>query len=160
MRSNLFKRFNWWMAIISILLAVILCAISGFAIWSLYPAYARQPVPTAIMMIIPPPTSTPIQLPTVPTTPTIPANQSNNGGIAIGNYVQINGTGSDGLRLRSGPGVDNPMRFIGMDAEVFLVKDGPKDSDGFTWWYLVAPYDQNRSGWAASKYLEIVSQQP
>jgi hypothetical protein len=43
-----------------------------------------------------------------------------------------------------------------MEAEVFLVKDGPKQSDGFTWWFLEAPYDPDRSGWAASSYLVMV----
>jgi hypothetical protein len=46
-----------------------------------------------------------------------------------------------------------------MDAEVFEVKEGPKEADGFTWWYLVAPYDTNRSGWAASKFLTVVPKQ-
>jgi hypothetical protein len=160
MKRRIINRFNWWMVSSSILLATFLCAIMGFMVWGLYPAYIAQSEPTAIMMVIPAPTSTPIILPTIPITPTAASGQASNGGIAIGNYVQIVGTGSDGLRLRSGPGMDNPMRFIGMDAEVFLVKDGPKETDGFTWWYLVAPYDQSRSGWAASKYLEIVSDQP
>jgi hypothetical protein len=79
------------------------------------------------------------------------------GGISIGSYVQISGTDGAGLRLRSGPGTTNPQRFLGMDAEVFQVKEGPKTADGFTWWYLEAPYDPQRTGWAASEYLKVVS---
>jgi len=43
-----------------------------------------------------------------------------------------------------------------MDAEVFEVKDGPKMADNFTWWFLEAPYDPGRSGWAAANYLKVV----
>jgi uncharacterized protein YraI len=71
--------------------------------------------------------------------------------------VQISGTEGSGLRLRSGPGTGNPPRFLGMDSEVFSVKDGPKFADGFTWWFLEADYDATRSGWAASQYLTVVA---
>jgi hypothetical protein len=47
-----------------------------------------------------------------------------------------------------------------MDSEVFMVKDGPKDADGFTWWFLEAPYDPQRSGWAASNYLQVIQSTP
>jgi hypothetical protein len=77
-------------------------------------------------------------------------------GIAVGMFVQITGTGGDGLRLRSGPGTENPPRFLGYEAEVFRVKDGPTFSDGITWWFLEAPYDPNRAGWAAATYLAAV----
>jgi len=79
-------------------------------------------------------------------------------GISVGVFVQISGTDGHGLRLREGPGTTYAMRFVGMDAEVFQVKDGPKESDGFMWWYLVASYDDARSGWAASDYMTVVAQ--
>jgi hypothetical protein len=78
-------------------------------------------------------------------------------GIAVDMFVQITGTGGDGLRLRSGAGTGNPPRFLGYEAEVFRVKDGPIFADGFTWWFLEAPYDPNRSGWAAATYLAVVT---
>jgi hypothetical protein len=78
-------------------------------------------------------------------------------GIALGGFVQISGTEGEGLRLREGPGTNQALKFIGMDAEVFEVKDGPREVDGYTWWFLVAPYDKNRSGWAASNYLTLIS---
>jgi len=28
------------------------------------------------------------------------------------------------------------------------------------WWFLVSPYDEARSGWAASGYLTVVEKQP
>jgi len=80
------------------------------------------------------------------------------GGIGVGMYVQITGTEGDGLRLRSGAGTTNPPRFLGREAEVFQVRDGPKDADGYTWWYLVTPYDESRSGWAAANFLAVVTE--
>jgi hypothetical protein len=75
------------------------------------------------------------------------------GQIGIGVYVRISGTKGEGLRLRKDPGINNPMLFLGMDSEVYQVKDGPKQADNYQWWYLQAPYDKNRSGWAVQDYL-------
>jgi beta-xylosidase len=36
---------------------------------------------------------------------------------------------------------------------VFRVDDGPQEADGYQWWHLVAPYDENRAGWAVVNYL-------
>ena len=71
--------------------------------------------------------------------PTSPA------GIAIGNYVQITGTEGQGLRIRKDPGLNGEFEFLAYDSEVFVVKDGPREVDGYTWWYLVAPYDDTAS---------------
>ena len=79
-----------------------------------------------------------------------------NDGIAVGMYVQISGTEGYGLQIREAPGVGSQPKFLAMDAEVFLVIDGPKDQDGYTWWLLKAPYDETRTGWAASKYLQAI----
>lgn len=76
--------------------------------------------------------------------------------VHIEGYVQITGTGGDGLRIRSSPGLNTETVFRGEEAEVFLVKDGPQEVDGYTWWYLVAPYDDTRAGWAASEFLAVV----
>jgi hypothetical protein len=111
----------------------------------------------AALTLIPAPTSTPLFTAT-PTpdplaqfTPTIPANY-----IAVGSYVQITGTGGDGLRIRSTPGLAGQFLFLGEDSEVFKVEDGPKDLDGYIWWYIVAPYDTSRAGWAAANFLSVV----
>ncbi len=108
----------------------------------------------AAMTVIPAATSTPVLLlptftpPFVPTPTTTPLP----GTLAIGGYVEISGT-SVGLRIRSAPGLDAPPLFIGADSEVFQIKDGPRQADGYTWWYLVAPYDNTRAGWAVQDYL-------
>jgi len=33
------------------------------------------------------------------------------------------------------------------------VIDGPVEADNITWYQLVAPYDENRQGWASAEYL-------
>jgi hypothetical protein len=76
--------------------------------------------------------------------------------IHVDGYVQINGTGSDGLRIRSAPGLNSNTVFRGEESEVFLVKDGPQEADGYVWWYLVASYDDTRAGWAAANFLAVV----
>ena len=110
----------------------------------------------AYLTLIPASTSTPLATLT-PTldplagTPTLPADI-----IVIGGYVQITGTGGDGLRLRSAPGLTSEQLFLGEDAEVFQVKDGPQEANGYIWWYIVAPYDESRAGWAAANFLSVV----
>lgn len=116
------------------------------------PAQTIAPVFT----IIPVSSATPTlaaNLPTPSATPTYPFIED---GISIGAIVQITGTGISGLRLREGPGTTYTSRFIGMEEEVFEVKDGPEFGDGFTWWFLEAPFDSSRSGWAAGEFLSVI----
>ncbi|HEX2696581.1 MAG TPA: SH3 domain-containing protein [Anaerolineales bacterium] len=107
----------------------------------------------ADVTVIPPPTATVLPSPTpIPEgTITPPPGQ-----IAIGAYVQINGTEGSGLRIRSAPGLASDTVFRGEEAETFQVKDGPQQVDGYVWWYLVAPYDNSRAGWAAADFLAVV----
>lgn len=77
--------------------------------------------------------------------------------MGIGAYVQVIGTGGVGLNIRSAPGLVGNIEFLGYDAEVFEVRDGPQEADGLTWWYVVTPVDENRAGWAAAEYLEVVA---
>jgi hypothetical protein len=109
----------------------------------------------ADLTMIPAPTHTPgvTATPTIDpfASPTVDATSIN-----IEGYVQITGTGTDGLRIRSAPGLNTETVFRGEESEVFLVKDGPQTADGYTWWYVVAPYDDTRAGWAASEFLAVV----
>lgn len=110
----------------------------------------------ADLTVIPAPTHTPLVSP-VPTndlllaTPTLAPDA-----IGIGVYVQISGTEGEGLRIRLAPGLNSDTVFRGDEAEVFIVRDGPQEADGYTWWYLVAPYDETRAGWAAADFLAVV----
>ena len=117
---------------------------------------ARQAPPLgfvpADLTIIPPSTATPS--PTVVPTPAVTSTP--NGQIGVGAYVQITGTQGAGLRIRKDPGQSGDTVFLGEEEETFVVKDGPKQADGYTWWYLVAPYDDTRAGWAAADFLAAV----
>ncbi|HWQ03927.1 MAG TPA: hypothetical protein VN452_01080 [Longilinea sp.] len=149
--------------IISVGLAVLMLAVIFVILWSSLPGQGTSQVPTLVITIIAAPTRTPtppaiIQSLTPTVTPTLNLSPAD-GSIQVGNYVQITGTGGDGLRLRKGPGTDFDPIFLGREAEVFLVKEGPIDGSGYTWFYLEAPYDTNRSGWAASNYLLVVASQ-
>jgi hypothetical protein len=153
---------RWLIRRVNLLVILAAMLVAGGLIVLILLALFLSPVPTpaalnpgAALTIIAAPTLTltPTRVLETPTSTAPPSVD----GISIGNYVQISGTEGSGLRLRSGPGTSNPPRFLGMDAEVFQVKDGPKESDGFTWWYLEAPYDSARSGWAASKFLAVVN---
>ncbi|HEY2982297.1 MAG TPA: hypothetical protein VGJ22_14020 [Anaerolineales bacterium] len=109
----------------------------------------------ADLTMIPAPTHTPQVQPTGTLDPnmtaTLPAGQ-----IGVGGYVQITGTEGEGLRLRAAPGLAAQDLSLGFDEEVFQVRDGPQQVDGYTWWYLVAPYDETRAGWAAADFLAVV----
>jgi hypothetical protein len=109
----------------------------------------------ADLTMIPAPTHTVI----APPTPTIDPNATPTlapGVIGIGGYVQISGTEGQGLRIRATAGLNGETVFRGEEAEVFTVKDGPQVVDGHTWWYLIAPYDATRAGWAAADFLAVV----
>ncbi|WP_322807720.1 SH3 domain-containing protein [Thermanaerothrix sp.] len=116
---------------------------------------------TAVYTVIPAPTSTTLpnafQAPTATSTIDPLLNPT---GIRLGEYVQVYGTGGEGLRLRTKPGTRSAVMFLAMEEEVFQVLDGPVPADGYVWWYLQAPYDKNRSGWAAADFLKIVELTP
>ncbi len=149
-------RWNRWVTAGVVLFAMLLCVVAGVIFWMFQPPRPPDVPPTSVVMIIPAPTltmtpSTPEPTPTATFSP-----EELQSGISVGVFVQITGTDGEGLRLRTGPGVSNDPRFLGMDSEVFQVEEGPVRADGYTWWFLVAPYDTDRSGWAASTYLSVV----
>jgi hypothetical protein len=159
------KRYgaNWRIPAGAIGLAIILTIIVWVIVANSRKNTTLPVLPTSAMIIVPAPTltslpsATPYYTPTPTQRPGLPPASS---GIQVGEYVQISGTDGVGLRLRSGAGLNFDSKFLGMDSEVFEVRDGPVEANGITWWYLVAPYDENRSGWAASNYLLIVTTEP
>lgn len=124
----------------------------------MFPSSPNLIVPTAVMKVISAATPTRIIIPgqTPLPSPTATLDPEKYGGIGIGQYVQINGTGGDGLRLRSGAGIENPPLFLGFESEVFLVQEGPKDAGGMIWWLLTSPTDDTRKGWASAKFLTLI----
>ena len=71
----------------------------------------------------------------------------------MGDLVQVQGTQGDGLRLRTGAGLDAEIRLVALESEVFEVQDGPVEADGYMWWFLVNPYDSSMRGWGVANYL-------
>jgi hypothetical protein len=97
------------------------------------------------------PGAQPTALPPLPTKTPAPSQ------IGIGSTIVITGTEGDGLAIRQGPGVDYSYFFVGNDGDTFVVEDGPREADGYTWWYIVDPADPNRAGWAVEAFMEITS---
>jgi hypothetical protein len=73
-----------------------------------------------------------------------------------GQLVSVFGTEGDLLRLRTQPGLSSAIGFLVVEHEVFEVRGGPQEEDGYTWWYLVNPYDPTKSGWAVANYLRLI----
>lgn len=152
--------FSPWVVGGAIALALALLCASLFALWITRPAQTTPAPATAVLNVIPLPNPSPTSIPPTPSpTPTqimaesLPPPASD---IVLGALVQVSGTGGDGLRLRAQPGLNSQVLFLGLESEVFEVRDGPRQADGYTWWLLVAPYDPTVSGWAVSNYLRVV----
>ena len=147
--------FNKWVILGALLLTGFLLLITAISIGI---TSARQNSDVgfapADVTIIPAPTSTSGAPPTPTIDPFAPTPAPT--GIALGNYVQITGTNGEGLRIRAEPGLNSNSEFLGYDSEVFIRRDGPRSVDGYTWWYLVAPYDETRAGWAAADFLAYI----
>ncbi|HLA06578.1 MAG TPA: hypothetical protein VJ022_03980 [Anaerolineales bacterium] len=147
--------FNRWVILGAILVAGILILITAISIGLTSPLHSSNVgFALADLTVIPAPTVTSNAPPTATIDPFAPTPAPT--GVAIGNYVQITGTDGEGLRIRSEPGLDGNPVFLGFDSEVFIVQDGPRLVDGYTWWYLVAPYDSTRVGWAAADFLTYI----
>jgi hypothetical protein len=158
--KNLRQLFNIKVIFGAIIFAGIVFAILIGILWSgKASSYAQTPA-TAILNIIEPPTSTPIapkQTPTPLSSPTSSVQSPPpSADIAIGDYVQVSGTGGDGLRLHDSAGVSSKVGYVAIDTEVFTVKDGPVEADGYVWWLLQDPYTDNAVGWGVSNYLVVV----
>lgn len=145
----------------ALLLGTVLLALAGVAlVFWLPPLPSANEPPEVALTVIPAPTSTaqpPSPMPPPTSTATRTLSPLLPDEMGIGSYVQIVGTEGTGLNIRDNPGLSTTIEFLGYDAEVFIVRDGPQEADGFTWWYLVTPVDESRAGWAAADYLSIVA---
>lgn len=155
------SRISGWFILAGVVLGGGLFFFSLLFLWALRPETTVEAHPTAVITFIAAPSKTTAPLPDLLSTPTLsPSEAVIIDGIGKGLYVQIKGTGGSGLRLRAAASTTAEVRFLGYESEVFLVTEGPKNADGIVWWYLTAPYDETRSGWAASNYLSPVTIQP
>ncbi len=108
----------------------------------------------AEIVIIPVPTATPTLPPTMTPVPIVTPTSLVADGIQVGGHVQISGTEGEGLRLRRDPSLTGAIVYLGLEGEIFLVKGGPVEGDGYVWWELEAPLNTARQGWTVSNYLQ------
>ena len=141
-----------------LLIGLVLAGLAVFFMARVEPAATGT---TPVITMIPAPSLTPTSIqpsatpaPTATTVFFLPE-----GVIGVGAYVQVSGTEGAGLRMRSQPGLDGEVEFTALDAEVFLVIDGPVEEDGYQWWHLEAPYDASRNGWSAGDFLTPIEQE-
>jgi len=147
--------FNRWVILGAIIFAGLLILIAAASIGLTTPLQSSTVgFAPADLTVIAVSTSTSSAPPTPTIDPFAPTPTPT--GLAPGNYVQITGTDGQGLRIRATPGLNGEFVFLGYDSEVFVVKDGPQTVDGYVWWYLVAPYDDTRAGWAAADFLSFI----
>ena len=153
--GQLVEMISPWVLVGALLIACLLTSLS-LAVFGL--GRSKQPPQvqsTAIINVIPAPTFTPGPVANVVETPgegtSVPA-----GPIGEGSYVKVTGTAGNGLRLRDQPGLKGKVLLLGTEAEVFKIEDGPVEVDGYTWWYLVSPFDPDRKGWGVGDYLVVV----
>jgi hypothetical protein len=152
---------NPWILGSALVVALVLLAVTLSLLYYTRPEETASPgQSTAVFNVIPGPTATAAALPTVAfsqtveaATPAAPAP----GEIGIGAAVQVTGTGGDGLRLRSTPGLEGETLLLGAEGEVFTVQDGPREVDGYTWWYVVSLDDDRRKGWGVADFLTMAT---
>lgn len=108
------------------------------------------PTETAAIELIVLESDTPAPTPSA----TLPAAPSET--FIIGQLVIVAGTGGDGLRFRTQPGLSGTISFLAYENEVFRVEGGPQEQDGYVWWFLINPYDNSKSGWAAAVFLRPI----
>lgn len=153
------KLFSPWVILGGIGVAFLLLGVFLATMFSLRAKPETKPLGTAVLYVIPAPADTkPAPSPTATQTPE-PVDQPvppGGEGVSVGALVQISGTGQDGLRIRMDPGLSGQIKFLGIEAEVFQVKDGPRQADGYTWWFLEAPYDATLNGWAVGDFLQVI----
>jgi hypothetical protein len=112
------------------------------------PSYPTNP--TSIPQALPSPT---VALPTPAPSPSLPPGE-----FIVGTRIQVVGVGSDGLNVRSAPGLDGAVNFQAYDDEIFVIVDGPQNVDGREWWKLEDPEDSFRGGWAVRNFLTIAQE--
>lgn len=147
--------FNKWVILGALILAGLLLLITVISIgWTNSPQSPDVGFAPADLTVIVAPTATPNVTATATIDPFAPSPTPT--GLAVGTYAQITGTDGQGLRIRAEPGLTGNPVFLGLDSEVFVVQDGPREADGYVWWYIVAPYDDARAGWAAANFLTYI----
>ncbi len=77
------------------------------------------------------------------------------GVIALGMTIKVTGTGNEGLRMRSGAGIDQTTLFLAQEGELFKIIEGPIILDSLIWWKIEGLDDPGKSGWSVQDYMAI-----
>jgi hypothetical protein len=117
------------------------------ATYTIGPPASATPIPQPPTLTPPPP------LPTIPPSVTLPP-----GNFTIGATVQVIGTGTNGLNVRSGPSTQFNVKFLGQDGQKYTLMEGPQQADGEEWWHIQDPNNPSNDGWAVRRFLTVVSQ--
>jgi hypothetical protein len=109
--------------------------------------------PTANVRFIPAPTATQTPLSQnsagQATMTALPPGEN----LSIGSYIRVEGTGGDGLRLRSTAGLTGQIEYLVKDGEELIIDDGPEEMDGYTWWHVKLISEEKVSGWGVADYM-------
>ncbi len=164
----------WWgFALVILVVAGITCGLWGVVLMNRGDTSTTNgPTPTPIFVVITsvptvgvPPSAAPGALSTAPVgNPTQPPSGGPTAttpavvgpAITIGATIVVKGTEGSGLTVRQGPGIDYTYIFVANEGEQFKVQDGPKEANGYTWWYIVDPNNADRFGWAVQNYMQVV----
>ena len=74
----------------------------------------------------------------------------------VGPTVQVIGTGTNGLNVRSGPSTQFSVKFLGQDGQKYTLMEGPQEADGEEWWHIQDPNNPSNDGWAVRRFLTVV----
>lgn len=77
------------------------------------------------------------------------------GVIALGMTIKVTGTGNEGLRMRSGAGIDQTTLYLAQEGELFKIIEGPIILDSLIWWKIEGLDDPGKSGWSVQDYMTI-----
>ena len=152
---------KWLWAGLGVMLGVLaLIVLIAFGYFTRQARAATSPATPILVLItaptasitVPPPTAT-VEL-SYTSTPSPPTEVD--GSLSPGRLVEVFGTEGDGLRLRDNTGLDSKIVFLAVESEVFELREGPVDKDGYEWWFLVNPYNLDKTGWAVSTYLRAI----
>jgi hypothetical protein len=76
-------------------------------------------------------------------------------GLRTGAFARVTGTGSFGLRMRFGPGLDYLTIRFADESETLEVTGGPENGDSLQWWRVRD--NLGNVGWVAAEYLVPVA---
>ncbi len=155
-RSNKERIIRPWVVLSGVVFGFILLIITCLLVVVFRTNSSTTVHPTAIVRQIPAPTAT--QTPSSQnsdlqaTVTTLPPGQN----LSIGSNIRVEGTGGDGLRLRSIAGLSGEIKYLVKDGEELIIDDGPKEIDGYTWWHVKSSTDSTISGWGVSDFMVFI----